>query len=161
LTLRQHCVRYYPRQPQQKETVSSLLGDLAEFAPDVVHFHSYYSDLPYPILATVSHLYPTCFTPHDPRPIGDILTRCWDCEQAATCLRCPLLPVERQLNPFANPYFRSRLRKRYTHWRASKNLAIVAVSVWMQNRLTAQELKRFKIYQIPNGIILNLFHPIP
>lgn len=155
-----HVVRYFPE--REKETTVSLLKKLAEFAPDVVHCHSYYGDLPYRFLATVSHLYPTCFTPHDPRPIGAFhpsSVPCWACLRANFCFRCPLLSRYRKVL-FLNPYFWSRLFKRYIHWRTATTLHIIAPGEWMYHRLRRSELRRFSIQRITNGTDTDRFHPI-
>jgi len=52
------------------ETSEGILEELSKFRPDVVHCHSFYGNLPYEFLPIVSKRYPTCFTVHDPRPIG-------------------------------------------------------------------------------------------
>lgn len=153
-----HIVRYYPR--AGKESVGPLLADLATFAPDVVHCHSYYGDLPYGFLATVSRLYPTCFTPHDPRPIGTMLTVCWECPHAATCFRCPLVGRRRSYT-LLNPYFWQRLGKRIVHKRAARTLRLITSSLWLRQRLLATELCRFRIDHIPYGIDLAQFHRVP
>lgn len=154
-----YTVRYYPRNGKP-ETIDSLLSDLTSFAPDVVHCHSYYGDLPYNFLARISHLYPTCFTPHDPRPIGTIHSTCWECPHAKNCLKCPLVNKRHRLIPFLNKYFRQRLYKRYIHWRTAKNLRIVSPSQWLKKRLQATELSRFSLCHIPYGIDLEHFYPV-
>ena len=65
-----HTVCYLPEGPEN--TAEDHLRALANFHPDVVHLHSYYGDLPYSFLGEVAARYPTVFTPHDPRPIGDV-----------------------------------------------------------------------------------------
>ena len=152
-----HVVRYFPE--REKEPTASLLGKLAEFEPDVVHCHSYYGDLPYRFLATVSHRYPTCFTPHDPRPIGTMLPICWECSRANWCFRCHLVGRYRKLL-LLNPYFWRRLYKRYIHLSASQTLTIIAPGVWLYTRLLATELSRFDIRSIPCGTDLQRFQPI-
>ena len=144
-----HEVRYYPR--DGKESVDGLLADLNRFAPDVVHLHSFFGDLPYDFLATVSRRYRTCFTPHDPRPIGAMELPCWDCAHSATCFQCPLVrPRNRYL--LRNPYFWSRRRKRRVHAMADDGLRVVSVSRWLLERLRRHELARFESRHIPLGI---------
>lgn len=157
-----HVVRYYPR--QGKETVDSILTDLTKFQPDIVHCHGYYGDLPYHFLATISRRYPTCFTAHDPQPIGLIhpsFIECWECPHTKTCLRCPLVSWRRRIIPPFNPYFRQRLSKWYTHWRSAKTLQVITPSFWLKQRFMATELRRFPLHHIPNAIDLQLFRPIP
>lgn len=152
-----HTVRYYPR--SKEETVDSLLADLAEFSPDLVHCHSYYGDLPYDFLATISHRYTTCFTPHDARPVGTMSPICWECPQAKTCFWCPLTSGRQKYFPY-NPYFWQRLRKRIVHQRSAKSLTLVTPSQWQRQRFLTTELRRFAIHTIHNGIDLTHFRPI-
>jgi glycosyltransferase involved in cell wall biosynthesis len=153
--------RYYPR--DTGETLMSLRQNLQSFGPDVVHCHSYYGDLPYSFLADISRQYPTCFTVHDPRPVGAIhpgSTVCWNCPRGNWCLRCALVSRPRKLF-LLNPYFWKRLYKRSVHWRTSPGLHIIAPSRWMEQRLLASELRRFPITHIPYGVDLEFFHNIP
>ena len=101
-----HEIYYFPR-TNDGETAEGILSELSKVRPDVVNCHSFYSHLPYEFLASVSSRYPTCFTVHDPRPIGTMQVVCWTCEENATCLRCPLINRQwRQL--LRNPYYRER-----------------------------------------------------
>lgn len=156
----QHRFRYYPR--CHKETVNSILEDLILFKPDIVHCHSYYGDLPYSFLARISHLYPTCFTVHDPRPVGAVNPSsivCWDCPRANLCFRCALVSRWRKML-LLNPYFGLRMKKRFVHWRTNARLRIVSPSCWLEQRLNQTELKRFKIHHIPNAVDLECFQSI-
>lgn len=148
-----HDVRFYPQ--AATDTQASLEQALADFDPDVVNCHSFYSHLDYGFLADVSHKFPTCFTVHDPRPIGTIDWRCWDCDRNNWCIRCPLLPKWRKL--IRNPYFTERLYKRRQHNRCADDLQVVTPSDWLRQRLSAQELARFEIHHIPNGVDLSAF----
>src|SRR5690348_9382840 len=85
-----HEICYFPRSDIH-ETTESILAELLRYRPEVVHCHSFYATLPYEFLAIISKRYPTCFTVHDPRPIGTMEPLCWTCEQNATCRHCPLL----------------------------------------------------------------------
>lgn len=156
-----HQVRYYPR--NTGETTDSVLQDLITFTPDIVHLHSYYGDFPYSFLAKISYRYPTCFTPHDPRPIGTLHPSsivCWDCPRSNWCFRCAIVPRWRKVL-LLNPYFWLRLKKRYWHWRTANNLRIVSPSQWLQQRLRQTEFRRFAIQHIPYGIDQKHFSPIP
>ncbi len=153
-----HEVRYYPR--AGKESPNELLADLTAFRPDVVHCHSYYGDLPYDFLATISRRFPICFSPHDPRPIGTLDPTCWECPHAATCLRCPLVGPRRRLSVVFNGYARQRLWKRWVHRRADPRLTLIVASEWLRQRLLAHELKRFTIHCVPYGIDLTHYRPI-
>jgi glycosyltransferase involved in cell wall biosynthesis len=135
-----------------------VLDALAEFQPDAVNCHSFYGGLPYEMLAEISNRYATCFTVHDPRPIGTIEPVCWSCERNAWCLRCPLLS-SRWRRLLKNPFLRERIRKRRCHARCAADLTIVTPSKWMGRRLQQQELKRFRFQHIPNGIDLSRFRP--
>jgi glycosyltransferase involved in cell wall biosynthesis len=153
-----HEVSYFPR--SKDETAESVLNALLRFGPNVVHCHSFYGNLPYEFLYSVANRYPTCFTVHDPRPIGTMDVNCWNCQQNATCRRCPLVrPVWRQF--LRNPYYRLRKIKRDVHGRCPNSLQVVAPSRWMMERLEAQELNRFGLRHIPYGIDLDHFKNIP
>lgn len=152
-----HQMRYYPR--QEPETLQTLLDDLQEFSPDVVHCHSFYGDFPYRLLSILSRRYPTCFTPHDPRPTGDIQLACWNCQSTRFCFRCPLVN-RRQKLLLMHSYFWRRLYKRFIHYRANRNLRIITPSQWLWQRLANTEMKRFRFHCIPYGLDLNHFRPI-
>jgi glycosyltransferase involved in cell wall biosynthesis len=153
-----HEVIFFPR--EGFDTAQSILDALRLFRPDVVHCHSFYSNLAYSFLPRVSKRYPTCFTVHDPRPIGTIEIPCWDCDRNTWCLRCPMLP-SRWHKVVGNPYLRLRLWKRFQHLRCARDLRVVTPSGWLRDRLIRQELGRFETRTIPYGIDLNRFQPIP
>jgi glycosyltransferase involved in cell wall biosynthesis len=153
-----HDVVYFPR--DGCSTADQILRELNSFRPDVVNCHSFYSHLPYSFLSQVSARYPTCFTVHDPRPIGTTAITCWDCDRNTWCLRCPLVQG-RWRKVFANEYFRKRSVKRLTHLRCARDMRVVSPSHWMRGRLERQELRRFELKTIPNGIDLDRFRPIP
>jgi glycosyltransferase involved in cell wall biosynthesis len=156
---RRHDISYFP-QPGKDNTSDYILNELSQFAPDVVNCHSFYSTLPYEFLSNVSNKYPTCFTVHDPRPIGTMLTPCWSCEKNATCRYCPMVkPRWRQL--FRNSYYSERKLKRKTHDKCPEQMRVVAPSQWMLSRLAANELKRFCLHHIPYGVDLDHFRFIP
>lgn len=159
LSLR-HTVQYYPHPGH--DTVETILSALADFHPDIVHCHSYYSNLPYSFLSNVSHRYPTCFTPHDTRVSGATTMSpvCYRCANSHTCFRCPLVSRRRKAL-LLNPYFWQRLKKRYYNVRTNATLRIVTPSRWMKDRLMMTEWRRFPIHYIPLGIDLQRFHPNP
>lgn len=130
---------------------------LSEVQPDVVHLHSFYGDLPYEFLADVAGRYPTVMTPHDPRPIGSSVLKCWNCDEFATCFRCPLLGRLKRYTLVKHPYFWERLRKRRVHSRLPASTIFVCVSDWMRDRLKRTELGRFRVERIHNGVDLNHF----
>jgi glycosyltransferase involved in cell wall biosynthesis len=149
-----HEVFYFPRCAE--ETSRSILEELDRVRPDVVHCHSFYGNLPYDFLAEVSNRFRTCFTVHDPRPIGTIQLPCWECTHNDTCRRCPMIgSTWRQY--LRNPYFAQRKLKREVHLRCGSAMRIVAPSLWMAHRLKVQELRRFQIRHIPYGIDLERF----
>jgi glycosyltransferase involved in cell wall biosynthesis len=155
---KRHDVLYFPRSPD--ETMGGILAELSRFQPDVVHCHSFYGNLPYEFLAKVSTRYSTCFTVHDPRPIGTIDLTCWSCQQNSTCRHCPLVgSTWRQY--LRNPYSVQRKMKRQVHAECSGSMHIVAPSQWMLKRLQAQELGRFPLRHIPYGIDLDHFKFMP
>jgi glycosyltransferase involved in cell wall biosynthesis len=154
-----HEICYFP-QAGKPNTADFIMEELSSFRPDVVNCHSFYSTLPYEFLSVVSNKYPTCFTIHDPRPIGTMLVPCWNCNQNTTCRDCPMVkPRWRQL--LRNSYYRERKVKRRTHDRCSKSMQVVSPSRWMLGRLAVQEFKRFGLHHIPNGIDLHHFQFTP
>ena len=150
-------VLYFPREGVQ-ETPATILAGLRAFQPDVVNCHSYYGEQPYNLLAEISHLYPVCYTVHDPRPIGTMEVVCWQCDRNTSCLRCPMVRTRWQ-KIFQNPFFAERLRKRITHLRCRGDMQVVSPSRWLAQRLEQQELRRFQIHAIPNGVDLEYFKP--
>jgi glycosyltransferase involved in cell wall biosynthesis len=152
-----HEVLYFPREGVQ-ETPLTILEALKAFQPDVVNCHSYYGEQPYNLLAEISHLYPVCYTVHDPRPIGTMEVVCWQCDRNTSCLRCPMVRTRWQ-KIFQNPFFAERLRKRITHLRCRGDMQVVSPSRWLAERLEQQELRRFQIHAIPNGVDLEYFKP--
>jgi glycosyltransferase involved in cell wall biosynthesis len=155
---RSHEVSYFPRSAD--ETADSILNELSRIKPNIVHCHSFYGNLPYEFLQTVSRRYPTCFTVHDPRPIGTIDLTCWNCQHNATCRRCPLVgSAWRQY--LRNPYYHKRKVKREVHALCPSSMQVVAPSQWMMERLKARELSRFGLQHIPYGIDLDLFKHVP
>jgi glycosyltransferase involved in cell wall biosynthesis len=153
-----HDVRFFPR--DRTDTAGRILAELRSFRPDVVHCHSFYGDLPYSFLGRASRRYPTCFTVHDPRPIGTMHVACWECDRNTWCLRCPLLPGPWR-KVVSNPYLKQRLRKRLEHLRCGSDLRVVSPSQWLRRRLARQELGRFDLRCIPYGIDLGRFRPVP
>src|SRR5262245_26385230 len=103
---RKHEVTFFPR--TDEDTADAILKELESFRPDLVHCHSFYSNLTYNFLPRVSWAYPTCFTIHDPRPIGHIDIACWDCNRNDWCFRCPLVPGTWQ-NLIPNGYLKQRV----------------------------------------------------
>lgn len=150
-------VLYFPREGVQ-ETPETILEGLKAFQPDVVNCHSYYGGLPYSLLAEISRLYPVCYTVHDPRPIGTMEVVCWQCDRNTSCLRCPMVRSRWQ-KLFQNPFFAERLGKRITHLRCRSDMQVVSPSRWLAARLRQQELRRFQIHTIPNGVDLQHFKP--
>lgn len=153
-----HEVVYFPR--EGCTTASRILGELDAFGPDAVNCHAFYSQLPYSFLARVSRRYPTCFTVHDPRPIGSIEVPCWDCDRNAWCVRCPMVRG-RWRKLLANPYARRRSWKRWQHARCARDLRVVSPSRWLRDRLGRQELRQFDLRTIPYGVDLERFRPVP
>lgn len=154
-----HEVCYFPE--KEKLTVETQLAALRDFRPDVVHLHSYYSDLPYAFLAQVAALYPTVMTPHDPRPIGNMMLECWNCSEFRTCFQCPLVGNLQRYTLIRHKYYRWRLEKRRIHSRLPSRTVFVCVSEWMRQRVLATELKRLRVEMIHNGIDLERFRPTP
>ncbi|MBI2835569.1 MAG: glycosyltransferase [Acidobacteria bacterium] len=145
-----HQIRYFPE--GTPEPIGQVLSALTAYQPDVVHCHSYYGRLPYYSLALVSRRYPTCFTPHDPRPIGTFHETCWDCSRHRTCFHCPLLPAHLRYSGLLNSYFRLRSYKRLVHRLTHSSLRLIAPSKWLKARLEMTELGRFEVHHIPNGV---------
>jgi glycosyltransferase involved in cell wall biosynthesis len=156
---RRHEVRYFPE--GEERTVADHLRGLAEFRPDVVHLHSFYGDLPYPFIAEVAERYPTVFTLHDPRPIGDILLPCWNCEEFQSCFRCPLIGDLKRYSLFKHDYFHRRRAKRRVHARLPARTTVVGVSDWMKERALRTELARLPVHRIYNGVEVDRYRRDP
>ena len=156
---RRHEVRYFPE--GEERTVADHLRGLAEFRPYVVHLHSFYGDLPYPFISEVAQLYPTVFTPHDPRPIGDILLKCWNCEEFQSCFRCPLIGNLKRYSLLKHDYFRRRTAKRRVHARLPARTTVVCVSDWMKERALRTELARLRVHRIYNGVEVDRYRRDP
>lgn len=154
-----HTVKYYP-ESGQKMTVEGQLRELEEFRPDVVHLHSYYSDLPYSFITDVAARYPTVMTPHDPRPIGNMMLECWNCDQFQTCFQCPLTTRLQRYTLVRHNYYRWRKEKRTIHARLPGSVVFVCVSDWMRDRVMTTELSRFRVERIHNGIDLDKFRRV-
>lgn len=155
----EHDVWYCP--DDSKIHHSEVLGRIDSFNPDVVHLHSFYGWLHYETLLKIARCYPTVFTPHDPRPIGQIETECWQCDRNATCFRCPLVPPLTRFSVIRHRYFHQRMKRHWVHRRTPKSLTVVGVSRWFLKRLREQELGRFQLTHIPNGIDPTVFQRIP
>ncbi len=153
-----HEVRYFPE--GKPLGVAGQLAALRDFQPDVVHLHSYYGDLPYSFLAEVAAIYPTVMTPHDPRPIGDTLLKCWGCGEYQNCFNCPLIGKLKRYTLFQHEYYFRRLAKRRVHARLPKRTTFVCVSEWMRQRVRSTELNRFRVEMIHNGIDLDQFRRV-
>lgn len=154
-----HEVRYLPEGPES--TIADHLRELAAFRPDVVHLHSFYGDLPYAFIAEVAQRYPTVFTPHDPRPIGDILLPCWNCEEFRSCFQCPLIGNLKRYSLFKHDYFRRRAAKRRIHARLPSRTTVVCVSDWMKERALRTELSRLPVHRIYNGVQVERYRRDP
>lgn len=150
-----HEVKYFPN--GQRLTVPGQLDALHAFQPDVVHLHSYYGDFPYSFLGEVARRYPTVFTPHDPRPIGGTMLKCWDCERNRSCFQCPMVGNLKRYTLWRHSYFWDRYRKRRVHARLPRSTRIVCVSDWMRRRMLRTELAAFTIDRIYNGVDLACF----
>jgi glycosyltransferase involved in cell wall biosynthesis len=152
-----HETRYYPE--SKDLTKERLLEELVRFRPDVVHLHSYYGEYDYALMAEISNLYPTCFTPHDPRPIGTMAIICWDCEHSSNCIQCPMVSPRRRRTLVLNRFYRERRMKRAVHARCNARLHLAYPSSWIKERFHKTELRRFASVVIPYGIDLGVFHP--
>jgi glycosyltransferase involved in cell wall biosynthesis len=154
-----HDVHYFPN--GKKLNVAEQMDALRILRPDAVHLHSYYSDLPYSFLEDVAAEFPTILTPHDPRPIGNMMLECWNCSEFKTCFNCPLIGRLQRYTLFRHKYYRWRLEKRRIHGRLPKTTAFVCVSDWMRQRILTTELANFRVEMIHNGIDLERFHRMP
>jgi glycosyltransferase involved in cell wall biosynthesis len=156
---RRHEVRYFPE--GEERGVDDHLRALAEFRPDVVHLHSFYGDLPYTFLAEVAQRHPIVFSPHDPRPIGDTLLACWNCEQFQSCFRCPLIGDLKRYSLFRHDYFFRRAAKRRIHDQLPARTIVVCASDWMTERVRRTELARLPLRRIHYGIEVDRYRRDP
>jgi len=137
-----------------------VLPLLHAFQPDVVHLHAFYGWLGYQTLGAVARRYATAFTPHDPRPIGQIETACWQCTRNTTCFRCPLIPPAIKYSLVKHRYFWQRLKKQFVHRRTPASLEVIGVSQWFVERMRQQEMRRFRLRHLPNGVDTNAFRRV-
>jgi glycosyltransferase involved in cell wall biosynthesis len=137
-----------------------VLPLLHAFKPDVVHLHAFYGWLGYETLGAVARRYPTAFTPHDPRPIGQIEPACWQCDLNTTCFRCPLIAPAVKYTLVKHRYFWQRLKKQFVHRRTPKTLEAIGVSQWYVERMRKQEMRRFQLRHLPNGIDTAVFRRV-
>lgn len=145
-----HDVWLFP--DNETSRAGDVLESLARFNPDIVHLHAFYGWLGYETLAKVARRYPTVFTPHDPRPIGQIQSACYGCDHNATCFHCPLVSKFKRYTVFRHRYFLQRLKKKLVHRRTPRSLQVIGVSNWFVERMKRQEMRRFRLQHIPNGI---------
>jgi glycosyltransferase involved in cell wall biosynthesis len=150
-----HDVRYFP--DDSVATAADHLRELTEFRPDVVHLHSFFGGLPYRFMADVAARFPVVFTPHDPRPIGNVMLQCWSCGEHQTCFRCPLVGRLKRYTLLRHDFYWQRLEKRRVHARLPAATTVVCVSDWMRRRVIQTEMARLRVERIYNGIDLNLF----
>jgi glycosyltransferase involved in cell wall biosynthesis len=137
-----------------------VLGLLRNFKPDVVHLHAFYGWLGYETLAAVAREFPTAYTPHDPRPIGQIEPACWDCTRNTTCLNCPLITPVVRYTLVKHRYFHQRLKRQWVHRRTPRSLEVIGVSQWFVERMRQQEMRRFRLRHLPNGVDPAIFRPV-
>ena len=156
---RRHEVRYFPE--GEERTVDDHLRGLAEFRPDVVNLHSFYGGLPYTFITEVAARYPIVFSPHDPRPIGDIHLACWNCEEYQSCFRCPLIGDLKRYSLFKHDYFFRRAATRRIHGRLPARTTVVCASDWMAERVRRTELARLPLRRIYYGIDIERFRRDP
>ena len=154
-----HTVAYFPEGPVPSPR--EYLDQLAGFLPDVVNLHSYFGDLPYSFLADVANRYPVVYTIHDPRPIGNILLPCWNCDAYGSCFKCPIIGSPKRYTLFRHNFFWSRRAKQKVHRRLPSNTTVVCVSDWMRSRVAKTELARLGVKRIYNGIDSSAFRPDP
>ena len=155
-----HDVWLCPGDGEERPRARDALKLLRDFAPDVVHLHSFYGWLHYQTLGIVARRYPTVFTPHDPRPIGQMEPACWQCGRNTTCFRCPLVSELTRYSLVKHRYFWLRMKRQWVHRRAPASLEIIGASRWMVNRLRAQETRRFHVRHVPYGIDTGVFHRV-
>lgn len=154
-----HEVRYFPDAASLDS--AGQMAALRAFKPEVVHLHSYYSDLPYSFLAEVAAEFPVVMTPHDPRPIGTMHLKCWNCPEFKTCFRCPMVGQLKRFTFFQHQYYRLRLAKRRIHARLPPATRFVCVSDWMRERIITSEIGRFRVDRIHNGIDMEHYRRVP
>lgn len=153
---KRHTVRYFP-ETDETPSGTGYLRALSEFKPDVVHLHSFYGDLPYSFLAEAASRYPVVYTPHDPRPFGNSMLKCWDCAQFGSCFKCPVVGLSKRYTLLKHDFFWERWQKRRVHHRLPRSTALICVSDWIRKRMLATELAQLRLERIYNGIDLGLF----
>ncbi len=125
---------------------------------DILHFHGIHSGfINYLALPSLTRSKPAIFTLHDMWCMTGICTYSYDCERwKIGCGKCPYPDANRAIRRDT-----SRFQWRLKDWTYSRsNLTIVAVSNWLKQLAKQSMLKRFLIYDIPNGIDIEAYQPL-
>jgi glycosyltransferase involved in cell wall biosynthesis len=139
---------------------SASLLMLSGNRPDILHAHNLhgaYFDLR--VLPSFSQKLPIIMTLHDSWLLSGHCAHSFDCEKWKTgCGKCPDLTIYPDIQRDATGYNWRRKKKIYTHSR----LYVAAPSKWLMGKIE-QSILTLAIAEarvIPNGIDLNIFHPI-
>lgn len=141
---------------------SSLIGDLEQFKPDVIHLHNLHNwTINFPLLFQYikKNQIPVVWTLHD----------CWPftgkcpyfslekCDKWKTgCSHCPQVRKYPQAFVDQTKYLWSMKRKWFTE---VQKLVIVTPSQWLASLVSQSFLQDYRITVIHNGIDLSLFAP--
>lgn len=134
-----------------------LLNILLE-QPDIIHCHNLhgnYFDLR--VLSRLSQQVPVVLTLHDAWLLSGHCAHSFDCELWRTgCGRCPDLTIYPAIQQDATAYNWRRKQQIYS----KSNLFISTPSHWLMDKVRSSMLKGFEYRVIPNGVNLDVFHPI-
>lgn len=125
---------------------------------DLLNFHNLHTEFfNYLALPSLTKHKPAVFRLPDMWSFTGHCAYSYDCERwKIGCGKCPYpnnyLPVRRD-----NTHLEWKLKQwAYAH----SNLTIVTPSRWLAEQAKQSMLKQFPIYHIPNGIDLNIYHPL-
>ncbi|MCB0173721.1 MAG: glycosyltransferase [Anaerolineae bacterium] len=124
---------------------------------DILHFHGTHGYFNYLAIPGLTVLKPAVFTLHDIWPFTGHCAMSYDCDRwKIGCGHCPY--------PDAHPIIKrdnTQLEWIMKDWVYSRsNLTIVALCSEIKKQAQQSMLKRFPIYQIPNGVDVHVYEPL-
>lgn len=124
---------------------------------DILHFHGTHGYFNYLAIPGLTALKPAVFTLHDIWPFTGHCAISYDCDRwKIGCGHCPY--------PDAHPPIKrdnTRLEWKMKDWvYRHSNLTIVALASEIKKQAQQSMLKRFPIYQIPNGVDVHVYEPL-
>jgi glycosyltransferase involved in cell wall biosynthesis len=127
-------------------------------AADILNFHSLHSGrFSYGAIPALTKHKPAVWTLHDMWAFTGHCSYSYDCDRWQTgCGKCPHLDSYPEIQrDTTRPIFKL---KNWIYQRS--DLTIVTLSHWLTEQAKNSLLNRFPIHHIPNGIDLDLYHPL-